>query len=290
MSAWFEGPMVGLDTETTGTDPHNDRIVTAAAVRIEPGQRPVTTEWLIHPGVEIPTEASDVHGWTIDRLEEKLDGHQALRIIADGEAFLTREAALYEIAATAGHTSVLEIPLVVHNASFDLTLLDAELTRHGIDTLASRPNAFRNVIDPMVLEKQFDRYRKHCYKAAGCNPEERHHECGGCRGSRVYDCGGCGMTDRTLTSLCAHYGIVLGSAHDAASDTLAALRLAWKLGTLSPEFGRVSLIALHHKQIQWRRDQQLGLKEFFRKVGKPTDDFCPEWPIHVSCARLPVSA
>jgi hypothetical protein len=33
-----------------------------------------------------------------------------------------------------------EIPLVVANAPYDLTLLEAELDRHGIDTLASRPS------------------------------------------------------------------------------------------------------------------------------------------------------
>lgn len=289
---WFEGAMVGLDTETTGTDPHDARIVTAAAVRIQPGSRPTTVQWLIHPQTDIPTEASDVHGWTIDRIEAKLAGHAALGTRPDGtEEFLPRDAALNEIALTAAMPMGRETPLVVHNAAFDLTLIEAELARNNVPTLASRPAGIRGVIDTMVIEKQADPFRKQCYKAPGCNPEERHHECGGCRGSRFHDCGGCGSTDRTLTSLCAHYGIVLGSAHDAASDTLAALRLAWKLGTLWPAVGRYRLQTLHGKQVEWRRDQQLKLREFFVKVGKPVDDMCPEWPIHTArCARMAVQA
>jgi hypothetical protein len=127
-----------------------------------------------------------------------------------------------------------EIPLVVANAPFDLTLLEAELGRHGIDTLASRPSGVRGVVDPMVIDRAFDTYRKACYRAPGCDPETGHHECGGCRGSRgFHDCGkGCGVTDRRLESLCIHYGVPLVGAHDAAADALAAARLAVRLGGL----------------------------------------------------------
>jgi DNA polymerase-3 subunit epsilon len=282
--------MRAFDTETTGIDPHNDRIVTAAMVYVEPGQRPKTLQWLIHPETDIPAEASDVHGWTIDRIEAKLAGHAAMTIDARGrERFLQRETAIFEIATQVAASMLQEVPLVVHNASFDLTLLEAEALRNDVPTLASRPKGVTGVVDTMVLEKQYDPFRKQCYKAAGCNPDERHHECGGCRGGK-YQCGGCGSTDRTMTSLCNHYGLVLGAAHDAGADALAAARLAWKLGNLAGDLGRLRLSTLHQKQVEWRRDQQLSLKKFFTRVGKPVDDICPEWPLHAACARLAVSA
>ncbi|WGX98761.1 exonuclease domain-containing protein [Nocardioides sp. L-11A] len=283
--SWHLGHLVGLDTETTSPEPTEARIVTAAIVHVSPTARPRSMQWLIHPQTDIPDEAAEIHGWTLPRLEQRLQGHEALRIYQGQERFLTRDAALFEIAGQAASAMGRETPLIVHNAAFDLTLLEAELERNGIDTLASRPAGIRGVIDPMVLEQHFDRYRKLCYAAPGCDRENRHHECGGCQGSKKYSCGGCGATNRQLSSLCAHYGLVLAGAHDAEADTLGALRLAWKLGTLSPELARLRLQTLHKKQVEWRRDQQFRLKAFFEKVGKPTDDMCPEWPVHLECLR-----
>lgn len=52
------------DTETTGVDPVNDRIVTAAFIVRTPGMddRPFT--WIINPGVPIPPDTTEVHGVT----------------------------------------------------------------------------------------------------------------------------------------------------------------------------------------------------------------------------------
>ena len=63
---------------------------------------------------------------------------------------------------------MLEVGQPMH--PFDLSLLEAELERHGIDSLASRPSGIRGVVDPMVIEKAYDTYRKVCYRAAGCDP------------------------------------------------------------------------------------------------------------------------
>ncbi len=52
-------------------------------------------------------------------------------------------------------------PLVVMNAPFDLTLLDRELRRHRASSLARYlQNVSLCVLDPRVLDKHLDRYRK----------------------------------------------------------------------------------------------------------------------------------
>src|SRR5687768_15652768 len=63
---WHQGPLLGFDTESTGVNVWADRIVTTALVDITPGQRPQLHTELINPGVEIPTEATAVHGITTD--------------------------------------------------------------------------------------------------------------------------------------------------------------------------------------------------------------------------------
>lgn len=288
---WHQGHIIGFDTETTGVNPHDDRIVTAAVVHHKPGDRPRIIQWIIDPEVDIPDEAAAVHGWTRQRLDETLAGRQAARIRDGRIAHLTRDAALFEIAGQLGLAMHTKTPVVAANAAFDLTLIEAELTRHGIDTLASRPAGVTGVVDPMIIDKQHDPYRKSCYKAAGCDPETKHHECGGCRGGK-HRCGGCGSTDRTLTSLCAHYGVRLAAdgAHDASTDALAALRLAVKLAGLWPEIARWKLGTLHQHQVTWRRQQCDSLRAFFDKTGIEHDGICPEWPVHTACTPVGVSS
>ena len=65
--AWPFGPLLGFDTETTGVNPSQDRLVTAALIRrtertIGGDRQQSVTTWLADPGVEIPEAASAVHG------------------------------------------------------------------------------------------------------------------------------------------------------------------------------------------------------------------------------------
>ncbi|WKN47121.1 hypothetical protein [Nocardioides sp. Arc9.136] len=289
---WHEGNLTAFDTETTGLDFDNDRFVTASIVHRIPGQRPRTISWLLDPGMDIPAEAAAVHGWTNDRLHARLAGAEAMRITAAGDQPMARDGALFEMAAQCATAMHIETPLVVHNAAFDLSMLEAELVRAGIDPLSSRPSGIRGVVDPLVIEKQYDPYRKQCYKKApdgtACDQENRVHVCGGCRGGRT-KCGGCGSTDRTLTSLCAHYRIVHTGAHDATADALACIRLLGRLAADWPEIARWKLPTLHRYQADWRREQQAGLASFFRKVGKSEEAASVEasqgWPVQTSVAQ-----
>ena len=145
MTDWFNGPFSGFDTETTGVDPHSDRIVTAAVVTRAGG---VTTErnWLINPGIEIPAGASAIHGITTERAR------------AEGQDPVI---ALEEIAGELTNALTQSIPVVAFNAGFDLTLLDQDLARHGLATLPERLGGpVRPVIDPLTLDRAVDRYRK----------------------------------------------------------------------------------------------------------------------------------
>ena len=61
--SWHSGLIYAYDCETTGIDVETDRIVTATLVKID-GSEVESREWLINPGVEIPDEATAVHGVT----------------------------------------------------------------------------------------------------------------------------------------------------------------------------------------------------------------------------------
>ena len=61
--AGLKRPLIFFDTETTGTDPANDRVVEISMIKISPSEglgAPRT--WRINPGVRIPLEASEIHG------------------------------------------------------------------------------------------------------------------------------------------------------------------------------------------------------------------------------------
>ncbi len=60
----LERPLVVLDTETTGTDWRQDRIVEFAAVKLHPDTRRETFRTLIDPKEPIPRESSAIHGIT----------------------------------------------------------------------------------------------------------------------------------------------------------------------------------------------------------------------------------
>ncbi|MDM7457789.1 MAG: DNA polymerase III subunit epsilon [Paracoccus sp. (in: a-proteobacteria)] len=102
-----------LDTETTGFDAEGaDRIVEIGALELmnhlPTGQ---TFHVYINPERAMPTEAFEVHGLGDDFLRDK---PRFKEIAADFLAFIGDDA-----------------PLVIHNATFDMRFLNAELHRNG---------------------------------------------------------------------------------------------------------------------------------------------------------------
>ena len=217
-----------FDLETTGVDVTGDRIVTAhVGVLDHDGAVIEARSWLADPGVEIPEGATAVHGITTARA--RAEGRPAAEVVAEVVAALR---------------SLLDqgVPVVAYNASYDFSLLKHEAARHGVIPL----EAPSPVVDPLVLDKQLDRYR---------------------RGKR------------TLTAVAAHYGVSLDGAHDAAADAVAAGRVAQALAA------RFELptcaVTLHEQQVGWARAQAESLTEYFVRIGRlaPEDVIDGAWPV-----------
>ena len=131
-----------FDLETTGIDVDTCRIVTAhVGVIGARGEVLERREWLVDPGVEIPTAASLIHGVTTERA--RLEGQSAASAVGEIIAALTD-------AATRG------LPIVAYNAAYDLTILEREASRYGHSALPG-PGP---IIDPLVIDKAVDRYRR----------------------------------------------------------------------------------------------------------------------------------
>ncbi|WP_166845775.1 exonuclease domain-containing protein [Isoptericola sp. BMS4] len=201
-AGWAHGPLVGLDTETTGLDVAHDRIVTAAVVLRAPGRAAEVRTWLIDPGVEIPAEATAIHGVSTARAR------------SGGCAPAT---ALDEIAGLLAAHQRAGVPLVAYNATFDLSLLDAELARHGLPTLPERlGRPVFPVLDPLVLDRWLDGDRE---------------------------------GKRRLCDLCALYGVAgTGPLHTADVDVLATLDVLDAQLVRHPRLRGAALDALHAAQ------------------------------------------
>ncbi len=224
---WADGPLAAFDIESTGTDVENDRIVTASVVTIE-GATPRVRSWLANPNVDIPAGATAVHGITTEHAAAH--GDDPRRVVA-------------EIAHALTDAWSLGMPVVIYRAPFDLTMLDRELRRYGYDGLMIGGL----VINPLVLDKALDPYRK---------------------GSRK------------LVDTARHYRITLTAedAHTSTGDCLAAARVAWKLTRAFPGIGALSTDELMAFQVEAARQQALSLQRHLARQGKP-EVIDPSWPI-----------
>lgn len=107
-----------LDTETTGLYPaQGHRIIEIAAVEMV-NRRPTNNHYhvYINPDREIDAGAQEVHGITLEFLQDK-------------PRF---EAIVHEFMAFIG-----DAELIIHNAPFDVAFLNAELGRMGLQPLES---------------------------------------------------------------------------------------------------------------------------------------------------------
>ncbi|MEV0276402.1 3'-5' exonuclease [Streptomyces sp. NPDC050610] len=230
---WYRGPLTGFDLETTGTDVEHDRVVTAALVRLEPGGGVAGERtWLLDPGIAIPEEAAAIHGISTERARAHgSSAAPAIAEITDAVAEVLRAGA----------------PLVVMNARYDLSLLDRECRRHGVAPLSERlgPGPWP-VVDPLVLDKHADRYRK---------------------------------GKRTLQALCAHYGVPLDAAHHAEADAVAAARAARRVGETHAPVGSIPLADLYELQVAAAAEQSASLQSYLRRTSNPTAYIEPAWPV-----------
>lgn len=241
-TTWRDKPMCGFDTETDSPNPEEARIITACAgwASVD-GWAPIN--WVLKPERPIPAEAQAIHGITTEYAEEY---------------GVDRKVGLAQIRDALEAAWALESPVVIYNAPYDTTTLDRELRRVGERPLrVSGP-----VLDPLVLDKAVDRYRK---------------------GSRK------------LVDVAAHYGVPLGAdAHGAEADALASCRIAWRIAGLRPQaadwsktgdgeppltLAEMCLRDLHAFQVEAFEEQRRSFIEHRRRKGEPLDDESLDWPI-----------
>lgn len=133
--------------------------------------------------------------------------------------------------------------VVAFNAAYDLTVMDAEGRRLGFGPL----HGYGLVLDPYVIDREVDPRR---------------------RGKR------------TLGALCEHYGIDLGSAHQAEADALAAAELARLLPQRFPHLA--DLDDMMASQTTWHAERQRDFLEYLRREGRDTSDVDGRWPIRTA--------
>ena len=136
-TTWLGRTMYSLDTESTGLDTESARVVTLTLGRSTSPGHWSPKSYLLDPGVEIPAEATAVHGITTEHAQK--EGMQPGHALHEVWLWLTQIAT--------GRT-----PLVIFNAPYDLTLLDREFRRHLGEPL---PTGLI-VLDTLVLFRRFD--------------------------------------------------------------------------------------------------------------------------------------
>jgi DNA polymerase III subunit epsilon len=119
-----------FDTETTGLDPYQGhRLLEIGCIelvnRFPTGQ---TFHRHINPERDVPVEAFNVHGLSFEFLKDK-------PLFADVAAELTE--------------FIGDAPLIAHNASFDLSFLNAELERAGLPVVARE-----RLVDTLLLARR----------------------------------------------------------------------------------------------------------------------------------------
>lgn len=206
------------DLETSGVEVFADRVVTSTLLTVR-GKETSAREWLVNPGVLIPEGASNVHGITTEKAQAE-GADAATSVLEIWQALL----ALWDSGA----------PLVIYNASYDVSLLLAELARHHSMDYVETARLVGPIIDPMVIDKKLNQFVR-------------------------------GKGARKLINCATRYGVVLSEedAHSSAGDTLAAARIAWKMSTLAPVMA-MSLEALQGAQREWSAEQNRDFANYLR--------------------------
>lgn len=214
---WTGSPWLGFDTETTGVDATSAHILTAALISYDPSEQHVVDKdnTIINPGVPIPEASIKVHGLT----QEFID--------ANG---VNPDKGLDHIASTIAQAVNNNHVLVAFNATYDFTILDANLEHHGLAKLHERCDLHQLlVVDPLVLDRKLNKYR---------------------RGKR------------RLVDLIAAYQVQIpdGDLHDAENDTVATLYLLRQMVDNYPELKEMAPRDL----MAWQRSAHYEWAESFR--------------------------
>lgn len=220
-----------FDLETTGLDLTDARIVTACAVELDASGNVVGTnsEWLANPGIDIPTQASDVHGVTTEIA------------VRDGKP---ADVVVGELLQTLRGFFARGLPVVAYNAPYDFTILHYEAIRHGLE-----PLKIGSVIDPLVIDKFKDKYRK---------------------------------GKRRLENAAEFYQVPLDDAHNATADAVAAGRVAQAIARRWADELPATASELHNAQIEWSAANDADFESYMRRSVNPDFTATRGWPLKLS--------
>jgi len=228
---WHQGEVLGFDLETTGVDCQFDVPVSFALVSVVGGVVVARDTGLVDPGRPIPVAATRVHGITTERAR------------SEGRSLPLAVAMLSRALCDA---SERRVPVVGMKLDYDLTILDVQCRAADGRGLVER-GFCAPVLDALVLDRHFDRYRK---------------------------------GRRTLTDLCAHYGVTITNAHDAAADAEATIKVLTAMCCRFPELRQADPEELHRSQVAWHREWTESLDAWRRAKGMPPlerRDY--DWPL-----------
>ena len=221
-----------FDTETTGLNLAEDRIVTAALHRMSADGEvlPGGHDWVLNPGIPIPEIASKVHGFYDKHVASAMPASEGVPQIVNAIATCFAEG----------------IPVLAYNAAYDFTILHYEALRNNVV-----PLTFGAVIDPLVIDKTIDKYRK---------------------------------GKRNLASAADRYKVALVSAHTAKDDAVAAghVGLAMLRYFVAQDKPVVpfpdSAQSLHDQQAKWADEIEASYAKW-RQTDVP--DYKPVfgWPV-----------
>jgi DNA polymerase-3 subunit epsilon len=241
--------MTAVDLETHSKDPLEARMVSGAVAFVGGEQPTETVTVLADPGVEIPAEATAVHGISTERARaEGLPAAVALAIVLEAIARRPEGSAV-----------------VCMNARYDLTVLELEARRHGLTPLSEREPPLQ-VVDIRVIDLWLDTYRAGKRTLADlCREYGAKHEA-------AHDAAADAIAAARVAWWIAHEVDVFrrGRGRDEIRELLA-LRKTW-------DRVRHDLPALHEAQVRWAFDQAAGLEEHFAKTGAPKS-VDRAWPI-----------
>ena len=123
-----EARILVFDTETTGVDPAEARIVELGAVAIAAGRSTEKLHTFVNPGCPIPAEVSAIHGVTDADVQDAPSFAELAPRVAER---------FHSVDVVAGYNAV----------HYDVPLLNAELARVGSDFQAD----LGRVLDPVVF-------------------------------------------------------------------------------------------------------------------------------------------
>lgn len=138
------------------------------------------------------------------------------------------------------------VPVAGMKLDFDLTIVDVQhrrTTGKGLE----EAGFCGPVLDALVLDRHVDRFR---------------------RGKR------------TLSDLCAEYGVRIGHAHDAVADARATVEVLMSMCRRYPWLAGVAPTELHRGQVAWHREWAVSFAAWRQREGhSPLEGREALWPI-----------